>query len=298
MIHIFTDGLESGLLYALLALGVFISFRILNFADLSAEGTITLGAVIMAVLIKNETNLLLATILVVIAGFLFGSLTGFLNTKLKIPTILAGIIVMTALYSINLIILGSANLSIMRLNNIFSQMSNLISNPFLARTITLIIVVAITTAILYFFFGTEVGLTIRATGMNKEMAKAQGINTDVMIILGLGISNALIALGGSLIAQSNGSANLNMGRGTIVIGLASIIIGEAVCGKKTFKVWITSIIVGSILYQTLFSIVIYFNINTNILQLLQAILITLILGIPLIKKMILSKESLAYDKIN
>lgn len=297
MIYILTDGIEAGLLYSLLALGVFVSFRILNFADLSAEGTITLGAVIMAVLIHQETNLFLATILVLISGFIAGAFTGILNTKLKIPPILAGIIVMTALYSINLMILGAANLSIMRLFNVFTPLNTLISNPFLARSITLFVVVLLIAGILYFLFGTEIGMAIRATGMNKDMAKAQGINTDLMIILGLAISNAIIALGGSLVAQSNGAANLNMGRGTIVIGLASIIIGEAVTGQKTFKVWLFSIILGSILYQTLFSIIIYFNINTNLLQLLQAILITIILGIPIIKKFIINKETLAYDKI-
>lgn len=294
---ILKDGLELGLIWALLALGVFISFRVLDFADLTAEGTITLGSSIIANFLLRDQNLILTMIVVVITGFLAGVITGLLHTKLKIPPILSGIIVMTGLYSINLRILGSANQSLRGVDNIFTPLNNLFSDPFIARVLTLIIVVVILFLVLYLLFGTEAGMGIRASGMNKKMAKAQGINTDLMIIIGLGTSNAIIALGGALIAQYNSVANLEMGRGTIVIGLASIIIGEAIFGRRTFKVWLFAVITGSIVYQLLIGIALEIGLNTNDLQLVQAILIAIILAIPVIKNILVKKEVLAYDKI-
>lgn len=294
---ILKDGLELGLIWALLALGVFISFRVLDFADLTAEGTITLGSSIIANFLLRDQNLILTMIVVVITGFLAGVITGLLHTKLKIPPILSGIIVMTGLYSINLRILGSANQSLRGVDNIFTPLNNLFSDPFIARVLTLIIVVVILFLVLYLLFGTEAGMGIRASGMNKKMAKAQGINTDLMVIIGLGISNAIIALGGALIAQYNSVANLEMGRGTIVIGLASIIIGEAIFGRRTFKVWLFAVITGSIVYQLLIGIALEIGLNTNDLQLVQAILIAIILAIPVIKNILVKKEVLAYDKI-
>lgn len=294
---ILKDGLELGLIWSLLALGVFISFRVLDFADLTAEGTFVLGSSIVASLIVKEQNLILATFLVLLFGFVAGSITGILHTKLRIPPILSGIISMTGLYSINLLVLGRASQSLSGLNNIFSFARNLISNPFIAKTLTLLVILGIVFSILYFLFGTEIGMSIRATGMNEKMAKAQSINTDLMIILGLGISNAIIAFAGSLIAQYNNVSNLEMGRGIIVIGLASIIIGEAIFKQRTFKVTLLSVIVGSIIYQTLIGVALTLGLNTNYLQLVQAILIAIILAFPVIKKMIRNDEVIAYDKI-
>lgn len=297
MLFILKDGLELGLIWALLSLGVFISFRVLNFADLTAEGTITLGSSVIAAFILRGQNLFFAMAVVTLSGFLAGVVTGFLNTKLKIPPILAGIISMTALYSINLRILGAAAKSLGGATNVFTPIRNLINDPFIAKTLTLLLIVLVIFSLLYLLFGTEIGMSIRASGMNKKMAKAQAINTDLMIILGLGISNAIIAVGGALIAQYNNSANLEMGRGTIVVGLASIIIGEAVFGKRSFKNWLISVVLGSIIYQTLVGVAIELGLNTNDLKLVQAILITIILGIPIIKKTFINKEVLAYDKI-
>lgn len=294
--YILTDGLELGLLFSFLALGVFISFRVLDFADLSAEGTIVLGSSVMANLMMKDQNIYFTLIVVILSGFVAGVITGILHTKLKIPPILAGIIVMTGLYSVNLRILGTSNISLGGIDNIFSPFRTLIDNPFLAKALALIIIVMVIYLFLYLLFGTEIGMSIRATGMNKKMAKAQGINTDLMVILGLGISNAIIALGGGLIAQYNNVANLSMGRGTIVIGLASIIIGEAIFGKRTFKVWLISVIFGSVIYQTLIGLAISLGLNTNDLQLVQAILIAIILATPVIKDKFFSKEVLAYDK--
>lgn len=297
LIFILKDGLELGLIWALLALGVFISFRVLDFADLTAEGTITLGSSVIASFILKEQNLIFAMTIVTITGFLAGVFTGFLNTKLKIPPILAGIISMTALYSINLRVLGSASKSLGGYNNIFTPLRNLINDPFLSKVLTLLIILIVIFFILYLLFGTELGMAIRATGMNKKMASAQGVNTDLMVILGLGISNAIIAFGGALIAQYNNSANLEMGRGTIVVGLASIIIGEVIFGKRSFKNWLISVILGSIIYQLLIGIALELGLNTNDLKLVQAILITIILAIPVIKGWFINEEKLIYDKI-
>lgn len=296
-IYIFKDGLELGLIWALLALGVFISFRVLDFADLTAEGTITLGSSVIAGFILREQNLIVAMTVVTLTGFLAGSITGILNTKLKIPAILSGIISMTALYSINLRVLGSASKSLGGYNNIFTPLRKLINDPFLSKVITLLLILLVIFFILYLLFGTELGMAIRATGMNEKMASAQGVNTDLMIIIGLGISNAIIALGGSLIAQYNNTANLEMGRGTIVVGLASIIIGEVIFGKRSFKNWLISVILGSIVYQLLIGVAIELGLNTNDLKLAQAILITIILAIPVIKGWFISEEKLAYDQI-
>lgn len=297
MLFILKDGLELGLIWALLSLGVFISFRVLDFADLTAEGTITLGSSVVAAFILRGQNLIFAMTVVTLSGFVAGVVTGFLNTKLKIPPILAGIISMTALYSINLRILGAAAKSLGGSTNVFTPIRNIINDPFIAKTLTLLIIVAIIFIFLYLLFGTEIGMSIRASGMNKKMAKAQAINTDLMIILGLGLSNAIIAFGGALIAQYNNSANLEMGRGTIVVGLASIIIGEAIFGKRSFKNWLISVVLGSIIYQTLVGVAIEFGLNTNDLKLVQAVLITIILAIPIIKKAFINEEVLAYDKI-
>lgn len=296
-IYIFKDGLELGLIWALLALGVFISFRVLDFADLTAEGTITLGSSVIAGFILREQNLILAMAVVTITGFLAGAITGLLNTKLKIPAILSGIISMTALYSINLRVLGSASKSLGGYNNIFTPLRNIINDPFLSKVLTLLLILVVIFFILYLLFGTELGMAIRATGMNEKMAGAQGVNTDLMIILGLGISNAIIALGGALIAQYNNTANLEMGRGTIVVGLASIIIGEVIFGKRSFKNWLISVILGSIVYQLLIGIALELGLNTNDLKLVQAILITIILAIPVIKGWFINEEKLAYDQI-
>ena len=282
--NILQDAVEIGLIWSLMALGIFISFRVLEFADLTAEGAVTLGSAISVALILNNVPPLVATIIALIGGFVAGVITGLMHTKLKIPAILAGIISMTGLYSINLRIMGKASIYVGDKSTIYSFFQTLIDEPFIAKTITTIIVVILIFLILYWFFGTEIGMSIRATGMNQKMARAQGINTDMMIILGLAIANALIALSGALSAQSAKSANMDIGKGTIVIGLASIILGEVIFGKRTFKNWLISVILGSVIYQALVGIAIALGLNPNDLKLLQAILIAFILAMPLIKK--------------
>lgn len=282
--YIIEDAIEIGLIWSLMTLGIFISFRVLNFADLTAEGTITLGSAIAASLVIGNVPPLIATIIAGIGGFLAGMITGILHAKLKIPAILAGIITMTGLYSINLRVMGKASIYIGDADTIYVYLRKIIDNPFISKAITTLFIVIIIFFVLYWFFGTEIGMSLRATGMNQKMARAQGINTSTMIILGLALANTLIALCGALVAQSDRSANMDVGKGTIVIGLASIIIGEVIFGKRSFKNWLISVILGSIVYQGLVGIAIALGLNPNDLKLLQAILIATILALPLIQK--------------
>lgn len=290
ILYILKDAVEIGLIWSLLTLGIFISFRVLDFADLTAEGTITMGSAIATALILANVPPFLATVIALLGGFAAGAVTGFLHTQLKIPAILAGIISMTGLYSINLRIMGKAAIYLGDKATIYSFFRSMINDPFISKTLTTFLVVIVIVLIMYWFFGTEIGMSIRATGMNQKMARAQGINTKIMIILGLAISNALIALSGALNAQSAKSANMDIGRGTIVIGLASIIIGEVIFGKRTFKNWLISVILGSIIYQALVGVAIALGLNHNDLKLLQAILIALILSLPLFKKLYLQRK--------
>lgn len=307
------SGVKLGLIFCIMTLGVHISFRILDAADLSIEGVFPLGACICALLIYFGVPAIIATIIAFIAGILGGLLTGVLHTKLKIPMILSGIITMTALYSINLLILGFSNesggsitrasLMIANKSNIFYGLIKLLISwgvkGSLANTLSTILVSGICFGVvyilIYYFFGTELGMSIRATGDNERMAKAQGINTDWMKILGLMISNGLIALAGALFAQNTGVANVTSGRGMIVIGLASIIIGEVIFGRKSYKKQLISIIIGTIIYFILRQIAIELKLS-ELLDLASAILIVIILSLPLIKKKIIHKKALKGDK--
>lgn len=282
--YIVKDAIELGLIWSLMALGIFISFRILNYADLTVEGSLTLGSAISISLILSGVNSFLALLISMVGGFLAGAITGLLHTKLKIPAILAGIISMTGLYSINLRVMGKAAIYLGSESTIYTFLRSLINNQFIAKSLTSLIVVIILFFVLYWFFGTEIGMSLRATGMNPKMARAQGINTDIMIILGLAIANALVSLSGGLVAQSQRNANMDLGKGTIVIGLASIIIGEVIFGKRSFKNWLISVILGSVVFNAIIGIAIQFGMNPNDLKLIQAILIAIILSLPLLQK--------------
>lgn len=315
MEYILIDTLRYGLCYALLALGIFISYRILDIADLSAEGSFTLGGASTAVLLVLGVNPFLATFIGLLAGFLAGVITGLIHTKLKISGLLSGIITMTALFSINMVIMGFAptittfngettiteNTSgyaatvYLNTKNVNGDNIQTIFNSFLAFFsknnyniifIGLLILVLVI-AILYWFFGTEIGMSVRATGINPNMARAQGINTSARIIIGLGISNALISLSGGLFAQVQGSANSTMGIGTLVIGLASIIIGESIFGKRTFKNWIISVAAGAVFYYLIIVLAIKLGLPSYYQKLLYAILILIVLIFPLLKKIFL-----------
>lgn len=318
LIYIIIDMFKTGLPYALLALGIFISYRVLDVADLSCEGSFTLGGALSGVLLVLGINPFLATFLGMLAGFLAGIITGLIHTKLKITALLSGIITMTGLFSINLVIMGLAptvqNIAgevvisysesgynnLVNLNgfNINGDNVKTIYDTFLAVFtknnynmifISLVIVVLIG-FLSYWFFGTEIGMSLRATGINPNMARAQGINTNAMIILGLGISNALIALSGSLFAQTNKVANSTMGVGVLVIGLASIIIGEGIFGKRSFKNWMISVLLGAIAYYLIVVIAIQLGLPSHYQKLLYALLILIVLVIPQLKKLLFKGE--------
>lgn len=265
-----------------MAIGVYLTFRVLDIADLTVEGSFPLGAAVAAALLKANYNPVLAIIIACIAGMLSGVVTGFLCTKLKIPALLAGILSMIALYSVNLRIMGKANLSLLQNKTIFTSFPAALDNQMTILIVGLIVVL-IVALINYWFFGTEIGAAIRATGFNQHMIRANGVNTNVTIILGLLLSNGLVAVSGALVAQSNGFADVGMGVGTIVIGLASVIIGEVLFGDKSFRNSLISVILGSIVYRAVIAIVLQMGMPPNDLKLFTAVLVTLALSMPLFK---------------
>ena len=289
MIDILLSGCTQGLIWGILALGFYIAFRILDFADMTCEGCITLGATIAALCIWKGVNSFLAMPIAFLAGCIAGAVTGILHTKLKIPPILSGILTMSALYSINIHIMGAAtgadgtaNLSLLKFSDstIFAIIKTVI--PLTKQNVALIFGILITIAvisILYWFFGTELGCTIRATGNNEKMCRAQGINTDNTKIIGLAIANGLIALSGCLLCQYQGYADVKMGVGSIVIGLASIIIGEALFARaRNFYIRLLGIVTGSIIYRVIVALVIYSGMPSDDLKLMTAVVVVLALA--------------------
>ncbi|MCR5176936.1 MAG: ABC transporter permease [Anaerovibrio sp.] len=273
--------ISQGLLWSLLAIGVFITFRVLDIADLTVEGSFPLGAATAAAGLLAGWHPLTAIAVAAIAGMLSGVVTGFLCTKLRIPALLAGILTMIALYSVNLHVMGKANLSLLQVDTVFNIYGA--GNISQGNMILLVgfIFVLLTGIVCYWFFGTEIGAAIRATGCNQHMIRANGINTDVTIILGLVISNALVAVSGALVAQANGFADVGMGVGTIVIGLASVIIGEVLFGTRSFKNCLVSVILGSLVYRAVIAIVLQMGMPPNDLKLFTAILVAIALSMPL-----------------
>ncbi|WP_182187556.1 ABC transporter permease [Pectinatus frisingensis] len=272
--------ISQGLLWAVMAIGVYITFRVLDIADLTVEGSFPLGAATAAALLTGGHNPITAIVAACFAGMISGTITGFLHTKLKIPALLAGILTMIALYSINLRIMGKANISLLQVDTIFT----IFPVSFDVQSIVLIvglIAVSIVGLVSYWFFGTEIGAAIRATGFNQHMIRANGINTDITIMLGLLLSNGLVAISGALVAQNNGFADVGMGVGTIVIGLASVIIGEVLFGTKSFKNCLISVVLGSIVYRVVIAVVLQMGMPPNDLKLFTAVLVALALSLPL-----------------
>lgn len=282
---ILLSAVALGLLWAIMALGVYITYRVLDVADLTVEGTIATGAAVAASLIVTKSfNPWLATFVGTFAGMLAGFVTGLLHTKLKIPALLSGILSMIALYSINLRIMGKANVSLLKQNTVYTYFTEIFNgNKNLAILVVGIICVVIVAVLMYVFFGTELGNAIRATGNNPKMARAQGINTDNMIIIGLVLSNAMVAFSGALIAQNQSFADVQMGIGSIVIGLASLIIGEVIFGTKTFKRTIISVILGAVVYRVIIALVLKAGMEANDLKLFTAITVAICLSLPIFK---------------
>ncbi len=284
MLDLVLSTVSQGLLWAIMALGVFLTFRVLDIADLSVEGTFPLGAAVAATLIDAGHSVWFAMLIALIAGCIGGTVTALLTTKLKIPALLSGILTMIGLYSVNLMIMGKANVPLLRAETVFTLTEDLFGvSSVVATLIVGLIATTVVGVIMYWFFGTVLGTAIRATGCNPQMARAQGINTNVMVILGLLISNGLVALSGALVAQSNGFADVGMGTGTIVIGLASVIIGEVLFGTRSFKNWLISVVPGSVVYRAVIAIVLELGMPPNDLKLFTAVLVAIALSLPLIK---------------
>lgn len=289
------SAVAQGMLWAMLALGVYITFRLLDFADLTCEGSFAMGACISAVMtVTYHMNPFISLIFGFLGGAIAGTVTGLLNTKLKIPPILAGILSMISLYSINLRIMSDkANLPINVREEGVESMVTLVQKLLpesirtMSQTTTVIaacigvIFCVLSVAVLYWFFGTELGSAIRATGNNEKMIRALGVNTDHMKLVALALSNGFIALSGSLVAQNQKVADVGSGTGAIVIGLASIVIGEVLFAKATsFKWRLTGIIVGSIVYRMIVAIVLQLGMRSSDLKLLTAILVAVALSVP------------------
>lgn len=277
-------SVAQGIFYGIMALGVYVTFRLLDYADMTVDGSFVTGGAVAVMMMLGGMNPYLALLLAVLAGMLAGSVTGLLHTVFGIPPILSGILTQLGLYSVNMRIMGKANQAIS-----VNQYDLLVSLRNIPNAILVggIIVVALI-AILYWFFGTEIGGAIRATGTNPQMARAQGVDTNKMKMLALIIANGLVALAGALYAQYNGSADINMGRGAIVIGLAAVIVGEVLLGRRgNFACTLASVVGGGIIYFIVIAVVIQLGLSTTDLKLFQSLTVAVFLALPNIRGMIM-----------
>jgi len=284
--HLLPFSLYEGLVFGFVAIGVYLTFRVLGFPDLTVDGSFTLGAAVAAVLIVKDVNPFLATLAAFGVGLCAGLATSLLNTKLRIPALLASILVMVSLYSVNLRIMGGANVSLLREATIFSQVSELLGGG--TRIALSLIVVGVLAVIVFFilnwFLRTEIGLALRATGDNEQMVRGFGVNTDMTTILGVSIANGLVALGGAVVAQGQGFADVGMGIGMIVIGLASVIIGEALFRPKGVARLLLAVLGGTFVYRLFISIALRLGMAPSDLKLITAILVIIALAVPYLQK--------------
>ena len=284
LISALPGAVAQGLVWGIMAIGVYITFRILDIADLTVDGTLCTGGAVCIMLMQSGQNVWVSMALALIAGMLAGMATGLLHTFMGIPAILAGILTQLGLYSVNLKIMGKANQAInVDKFDLLVSLRFIKGVPFYKNTILLVtLMIVFLIVFLYWFFGTELGCSLRATGCNDKMARAQGINTDFNRVLGLMISNGLVALAGALLSQYQGFADINMGRGAIVIGLAAVIIGEAIFGKvfRNFGFRLLGVAFGSIIYYFVLQIVIWLGIDTDLLKLFQALVVAVFLAVP------------------
>jgi putative ABC transport system permease protein len=277
-------SLEQGLAYALVALGIVISFRILAFPDLTVDGSFALGGAVVARLISEGVPPFYGIILAVICGFLAGCCTGLLNTRLKINSLLAGILMMTILYSVNLRIMGRSNIQLLTVSTILTPLENLEISRFIPIIAFFFLVSFIIKFLTDMFFHTQIGFAMRATGDNEQMIRTLGVNTDNMTVLGLGISNAFVALSGCLVAQDQGFSDIGMGIGMIVAGLAAIIIGETLVGKTSVQRMTLAAIVGSVIYKLIIAIGLRLGLAPTDLKMATGAMVILALGLPALKK--------------
>lgn len=276
-------AVAQGIIWGIMAIGVYITYKILDIADLTVDGSICTGAAVCAVMIVNGLPMWLAIVCAVAAGMLTGFLTGIFHTFMGIPAILAGILTQLILWSVNLKIMGAANQALPA-----AKYNLLIARVDLNKSIIVLELFAIVLiALLYTFFGTEFGASVRATGANLNMSRAQGINTSFTKIFGLVISNGIVALSGALLCQYQGNADINMGKGAIVIGLAAVIIGEALFGwlsRNNFALKLIAVVLGGIVYYIVYTTVIYLGLDADLLKMLSALLVALFLAVPYWKK--------------
>ena len=287
-------AVTQGMLWGIMAVGVYLTYRIIDVADLTVDGSFATGGAVCVVLMRSGMNPYLALLIAILAGMAAGLCTGLLHTRCGIPAILAGILTQLALYSVNLRIMGGkANLPIgvdkydlLVSQRYVRQLSG--DNPILLAMAALAVLIAI----LYWFFGTEYGSALRATGANPHMARAQGIDTKIGITVGLMLSNGLVALAGALIAQYQGAVDVNMGRGAIVIGLAAVIIGEVIFGKvfRNFALKLVAVAIGAVIYYLVLQVVLQLGLNTNDLKLLTAMIVALFLAVPHWKSQVFRKK--------
>ena len=274
----------QGLIWGIMAIGVYITFRTLDIADLTVDGTMCTGGAVCIMMMMNGHNVWVAMLAAVIAGMLAGFATGFFHTFMGIPAILSGILTQLALWSVNLKIMGKSNQALnVDKYNLLVSLRYIKGVSIFKNTIVIVaIMIVVLIAILYWFFGTELGCSIRATGCNSNMARAQGINTNFNKVLGLMISNGLVALSSALLAQYQGFADINMGRGAIVIGLAAVIIGEAIFGRifRNFALTLLSVGFGAVIYYLVLQVVIWLGVDTDLLKMFSAIVVAIFLAIP------------------
>ena len=274
----------QGLIWGIMAIGVYITFRILDIADLTVDGTLCTGGAVCIMMMLSGHNVWVSMLVATGAGLLAGLATGIFHTFMGIPAILAGILTQLSLYSVNLKIMGKANQAInVDKFNLLVSLRRVKGVSLTQNTLFIVaIMIVILIAILYWFFGTELGCSLRATGCNTSMSRAQGINTDRNKVLALMLSNGLVALSGALLTQYQGFADINMGRGSIVIGLAAVIIGEAIFSRifRNFALKLLSVVFGSILYYLVLQVVIWMGIDTDLLKMLSALVVALFLAFP------------------
>lgn len=278
LLNALPGSVAQGVLMGIMAIGVYITYKVLDFADLTVDGSLCTGGAVAVMLIMKGINPYVALLAAFISGVLAGFLTGLFHTLLGIPGILAGILSQLGLYSINMRIMGKSNQAVSA-----DKYDLVVSLRYITPAIVvgLIFVLAVI-AVLYWFLGTEIGSAVRATGCNENMARAQGINTNASKLIGLALSNGLVALSGALYAQYNGNADINMGRGAIVIGLASVIIGEVLFGKifRNFALRLFSVVIGCVIYFAVIALVLQLGLSTTDLKLFSALIVAVFLAIP------------------
>lgn len=277
-------AVAQGLIWGIMAIGVYITFRTLDIADLTVDGTMCTGGAVCIMMMMGGYNVWVAMLAAFAAGMLAGLATGFFHTFMGIPAILSGILTQLALWSVNLKVMGKSNQALnVDKYNLLVSLRYIKGVPFFKNTIVIVaIMIVVLIAILYWFFGTELGCSIRATGCNGNMARAQGINTNFNKVLGLMISNGLVALSSALLAQYQGFADINMGRGAIVIGLAAVIIGEAIFSRifRNFALTLLSVGFGAVIYYLVLQVVIWLGVDTDLLKMFSAIVVAIFLAIP------------------